>query len=254
MKLSRVEFPEISGTFCFDWNLKRFFLSKTCALYLAAMQCMIGLNEWELLPEKAIWWAKRKTLIVSDIHLGKAGHFRKHGIGVPVDANLENLARLSRLIDEKQAMNILVLGDLFHSDRNPEWEVFTEWLKTELERGPLQSMHLIKGNHDVLLPMEWKMEGLIVDTELHDSGLFFVHDPKEYPVQQGEWTVCGHIHPAVRLVGEGRQSLRLPCWWLNQKTQQLTMPAFGSFTGSFTVRPNKEDTCYVTTGSAVLEV
>lgn len=218
------------------------------------MQCFIGGNKWELLPEKAIWWPDCRTLIVSDIHLGKAGHFRKHGIGVPVDANLENLARLSRLIDQKKATRILVLGDLFHSDKNPEWEVFTEWLEVELERSSLENLLLIQGNHDVLPPSEWKVDGMSVLSKLHDNDLFFVHDHQEHEAVEGAWVVCGHIHPAVRLVGEGKQSLRLPCWWLNQRDRQFTMPAFGSFTGSFTVRPSKQDACWVTTGSTVLVV
>lgn len=30
-----------------------------------------------LLPEKALFWEEEKGLIISDVHLGKAGHFRK---------------------------------------------------------------------------------------------------------------------------------------------------------------------------------
>ena len=154
------------------------------------MQCFIGGNKWELLPEKAIWWPDCRTLIVSDIHLGKAGHFRKHGIGVPVDANLENLARLSRLIDQKKATRILVLGDLFHSDKNPEWEVFTEWLEVELERSSLENLLLIQGNHDVLPPSEWKIDGMSVLSKLHDNDLFFVHDHQEHEAVEGAWVAC----------------------------------------------------------------
>ncbi|MHB1176840.1 MAG: hypothetical protein ACYCZO_00750 [Daejeonella sp.] len=36
-----------------------------------------------LLPEKAILGQEEKTLIIADIHLGKVGHFRKAGIGIP---------------------------------------------------------------------------------------------------------------------------------------------------------------------------
>tara|TARA_B110000285_G_scaffold106411_1_gene121086 strand:- start:137 stop:793 length:657 start_codon:yes stop_codon:yes gene_type:complete len=218
------------------------------------MKCLIGKNTWELLPEKAIHWAEQSTLIVSDIHLGKAGHFRKHGIGVPVDANLENLARLTRLLDQTKAVRLLVLGDLFHSDQNPEWDVFKEWLAAELEGGSLEELLLIQGNHDVLPPAEWNQKGMRIEAALLEDDLFFVHDSQEHEPVGGAWTVCGHVHPAVRLIGGGKQALRVPCWWLNQEKRQLTLPAFGAFTGSFTVKPSRKDTCWVTTGTAILAV
>jgi metallophosphoesterase superfamily enzyme len=53
-----------------------------------------------LLPEKAIYWKSRKALLIADLHLGKAGHFRKHGIAVPGRVEQNNLCRLSGLILE----------------------------------------------------------------------------------------------------------------------------------------------------------
>jgi metallophosphoesterase superfamily enzyme len=36
-----------------------------------------------LSPERCLFWEEDKSLIISDIHLGKSGHFRKAGIGIP---------------------------------------------------------------------------------------------------------------------------------------------------------------------------
>ena len=36
----------------------------------------------ELLGERAVWWPARRTMLLADAHLGKAGHFRKAGIPV----------------------------------------------------------------------------------------------------------------------------------------------------------------------------
>ena len=83
----------------------------------------------ELYPERCLWWEKERTLIVSDIHLGKAAHFRKHGIAIPGDVNADNLKRLEALILRHQPDRLLVLGDLFHSSLNAEWHDFRDWLK-----------------------------------------------------------------------------------------------------------------------------
>ena len=39
-----------------------------------------------LLPERALYWPAQHTLIVADLHWGKAGHFRKNGIAIPAQA------------------------------------------------------------------------------------------------------------------------------------------------------------------------
>ena len=52
----------------------------------------------QLMPEKAMFWPTRKTLIIADVHLGKAMHFRRAGIPVPGGVEQLNLQRLEDLI------------------------------------------------------------------------------------------------------------------------------------------------------------
>ena len=88
----------------------------------------VAFADWQLLPQRAIWWPLRSMLIVSDLHLGKAAHFRKHGIAVPNAVNADTLQRLDQLITQFKPRNVLVLGDLFHSEENEEWQEFRAWL------------------------------------------------------------------------------------------------------------------------------
>ena len=41
----------------------------------------------------------------------------------------------------------------------------------------------------------------------------------------------GHLHPACRIHGRGRDSLRLPCFVSDGR--QVILPAFGEFTGGW---------------------
>ena len=42
-------------------------------------------EQFDLYPQKAIFWRTQHTLLLSDLHLGKINHFRKAGIPVPAN-------------------------------------------------------------------------------------------------------------------------------------------------------------------------
>jgi len=75
-----------------------------------------------LLPEKALWLPEGRILIVSDVHLGKLTHFRKAGIPLPAAAKNESLQKLENLIISCNPEQLILLGDLFHSAINSEWD------------------------------------------------------------------------------------------------------------------------------------
>ncbi len=51
-----------------------------------------------LLPDRAIYWEKRATLLVADVHLGKGAAFRAMGVPVPAGNSAKDLKRLSALL------------------------------------------------------------------------------------------------------------------------------------------------------------
>ena len=210
---------------------------------------------WEFLPDRAIWWPSESTLIVSDLHLGKAAHFRRHGIAVPNAVNANTLDRLSVLVEAHRPCRLLVLGDLFHSDENHEWLEFRAWLEALHTQQWFNEFRLVEGNHDVLPPSAF--EGMLVErSERWECGNWvFAHDPAHLQhLPDGVYGVAGHLHPALSMVGKGRQSLKLPCWWFSAERRVLVVPTFGTFTGSVAVTPEKGDACWVTTGEAVVPV
>ena len=88
-----------------------------------------GGEEWMLLSEKCLFWPSQKMLIISDLHLGKSGHFRKSGIPLPLGSDTTDLQRIDKLIQVLSPIKIVFLGDLFHSTYNMEWELFSRWVK-----------------------------------------------------------------------------------------------------------------------------
>ena len=210
---------------------------------------------WEFLPDRAIWWPSESTLIVSDLHLGKAAHFRRHGIAVPNAVNTNTLERLSALVSRHRPQRLLVLGDLFHSEENSEWLEFKAWL-SDLNAEPwFEEFRLVEGNHDILHPSAFDGVRLERSARWVHGNWMFVHDPADVAdPPDGRYGVSGHLHPALSLVGKGRQSLKLPCWWYSAERRVLVVPTFGTFTGSVSVKPQPGDSCWVTTGDTVISV
>lgn len=204
-------------------------------------------QHFRLLPEKALIWEETSTLILGDLHLGKITHFRKAGIGLPSQAETENLARLLTLILNHKLDRVLILGDLFHSHINEQWPIFKDFLQ-KFDSLPFV---LIKGNHDILAEDNYKADNLVVYPETLIEGPFiFSHHPLDDP--KDNYNIHGHIHPSVLLKGVGLQSLKLPCYHFG--LNHLVVPAFGTFTGTAKVTPVPEDAIYAIAQDKVVRV
>lgn len=175
-----------------------------------------------LLPDKAIYWPAQRTLILADLHLGKAMHFRKAGIAVPQGVEQLNLQRLNDLIDRTRPKEVLMLGDLFHSAHNSSWLDFADMRKQHSSA----RFTLVSGNHDVLDVMHYTSAAVQVLPYLDRGPFHFTHQPTEHAQH---YNLAGHIHPGIRLIGKGRQTLQLPCFFIGR--HGAVLPAFGGFTG-----------------------
>lgn len=197
------------------------------------------------MPEKALYWKQQDTLLIADLHLGKITHFRKAGIAVPDAAAVSNFKKLQALLQKCPARQVIFLGDLFHSELNTEWLTFKELIK----KHPDQHFHLITGNHDILHHSSYLNAGLIVHHNSKVIGpIILSHEPL---LNSTLYNLCGHIHPGVRVVGAGRQSLRLPCFFFGRNSGIL--PAFGEFTGLHLLQPQKEDNVFMIAGNQIID-
>jgi DNA ligase-associated metallophosphoesterase len=206
-----------------------------------------GQHFW-LHPFRAVYWEEEAALLIADLHLGKAQHFRKAGIAVPASVGQENWDRLISLLWDFQPDRILFLGDLFHSDYNSDWEELVA-LACQFDH---ISFELVVGNHDILTPEAYQAARLRVHEEPYAVGPFLLsHHPME-EVPEGYCNLAGHIHPGVVLEGMGRQRMRLPCFWFG--AQQVLLPAFGAFTGTAVIKPKAGDQVYVLAEERVVQV
>ncbi len=191
-----------------------------------------------LSPDRCIYWEEQKSLIVSDLHFGKTGHFRKSGIAVPQSVYKEDMQRLADQLQFYKPEQLIVVGDLFHSVMNKELAFFIKW------RNDFSNLHvqLVKGNHDIL-KKEWYAEANISVSDLHFNmaNFCFVHDINEACATSADihYYFSGHIHPCVMLKGLAKQKLSLPCYYFTESF--AVIPAFSKFTGTATVKRKSTD-------------
>ena len=210
---------------------------------------IVGGQPAVLCHEKALWLPAMGTIIVSDLHFGKAAHFRKHGLAMPSQMDEANIAKLEGLLARTLAQHLVFSGDAFHSEANLALERFRAWRHSL----PHITFRLVRGNHDILSSAWYVALGMaVVEGSLELGNIAICHDPADAVPTEDLYFLAGHVHPAVRLQGAGRQSLALPCF-LFGKSQGL-LPAFGAFTGNHIVRPTPADRVWVCTGERVLAV
>jgi DNA ligase-associated metallophosphoesterase len=202
-----------------------------------------------LLPEHALYWPAQATLLIADAHLGKAASFRAAALPVPEGGTGDDLARLDRAIARCGAERLVVLGDLTHARAGFAPTVVAALAEWRARNGGLNLM-MVRGNHDLRAgdpPAAW---GFACVDEPFALGPFeLCHHPD---VATAGYQLAGHLHPAARLSGPGRQQERLPCFLVGPR--RTILPAFGGFTGAKTVIPEEDDRVYVVADGEVLPV
>jgi len=192
-----------------------------------------------LLPEKALYWPRDKTLMVADIHFGKAASFRALGVPVPRGTTSANLAVLGELVARHAPRRIVFLGDFLHAkaaQAPATLRAMLDWRACH----PALELLLVRGNHDRHAGDPSALLGVRVVDEPWAAGPFALcHHPD---VHSSLFLIAGHVHPVFQL-RTARESLRLPCFVLGAR--RALLPAFGAFTGGHPLIPASTDKVYV---------
>lgn len=201
-------------------------------------------QNFEMHPSGVLFWREQSILMISDIHLGKISHFRKFGAAVPRNAIKKNFDLMTEALNFFRPKVLVFMGDLFHSSLNNEWQLFEKWVNDITSK-----IILVAGNHDIISPFKYENIGIQVVSELLLDDFLLTHHPEE---REGFFNFCGHIHPAIRLNGNAKQSLRLPCFFKSKR--QMILPAFGEFTGSHILKPKKQDEVFAIAENMVMKI
>jgi len=202
-----------------------------------------------LLPERAIYWPRKDTLLVADTHWGKAATLRAAAIPIPGGTTSSDMQRLTSLVESTGARRMVLLGDAIHAREGRAartLKTVTEWRNRHAKLEIL----LVRGNHDRRAgdpPGELNIR--CADAPVFEAPFAFQHYPGE---AANGYALSGHMHPAIRLTGRGKEKKTLVCFWFSACCGVL--PAFGSLTGAALVERAPGDRVYVVAGDEVIEV
>lgn len=201
-----------------------------------------------LLPERAAYWERARTLLVADTHFGKDATFRALGVAVP-GTTAGTLARIGDALDRTGATRLVFLGDLLHAREGRTEATFRALAEWKAAR-PTLDWTLVRGNHDRRAGDPPADLGIgCRDEPAAEPPFVLAHAPKPSP--EG-YVLAGHVHPAVDVAGPGRARERLPCFWVSSAV--MVLPALGEFTGVGQISPVPDDAVYAIAGSEVIRI
>ncbi|MEM8873530.1 MAG: ligase-associated DNA damage response endonuclease PdeM [Planctomycetota bacterium] len=208
------------------------------------MRFTFAQHEFTALPQRALRWGD--ATLIADPHFGKADVFRAAGMPIPDGNTAADLQRLDEALGD--AKRLIILGDFFHAKASQSEAVhvaLTAWR----DRHTDLDVSLVLGNHDRHAGRPPDSLGFDVRGEFAEAGLNFAHHPPEAPDTP---TLCGHLHPAVRLPDYDGSHVRVPCVCVDEDV--LVLPAFGSFTGGCVMEPRPGRRLFAVAAGRVCEV
>lgn len=176
--------------------------------------------ELSALSDGALWWADRRLLCVSDLHLGKSDRIaRRGGPLLPPYENRDTLARLADLVTALSPLCVICLGDSF--DDLAGQDALAEDDHQTLTRCMAGRRWIwIEGNHD---PGPITVGGAHMQ-EVAVGPVTFRHIATAG--KSGE--ISGHYHPKAR-INLRTTGLTRPCFLIDEA--RVILPAFGAYTG-----------------------
>ena len=219
----------------------------------------------QLLPEGGVFEPGTDSLLVADVHLGKADSFRRLGVPVPAGPNQASLNKLDLMIQRYRPRQLVFLGDLVHDYLPGQHAVYNELAHWRWAHRNL-AMTLVLGNHDrkagplpercgidtvqpgaMFGPVQLRHEP-VLDSSAQASAQTSAQTSAHEAADNASYAVAGHIHPVVR-IGTRNDTVRVRCFWA--QSNQLVLPAFGAFTGGYRISASAQDTVFIPTDTTV---
>lgn len=182
-----------------------------------------------LMPQRAIYWERTRTLFVADAHLGRAA------------TTEQDLARLTDVLQSTGANKVIVLGHLLDEGDKVAVAALVAW---RAAWASLKVMWVHDADDAPDTDLLRTLDVVAVAGPTH--GPLFVLSHQPMAVRADAYGLCGALHPAVVRVGQ-----QVPCFWFQERVGVL--PAFGSDVPLRGVEPHDDDRVYAIADGTVGE-
>ncbi len=177
-----------------------------------------------LTSDYCAWYEKKKTVLVTDFHLGYESVLKEDGVTLPTFQNEMILDRLANIKNRYDPDSFIVLGDFKHNFGRSEDQEFNELLDIMDYLIEHSSLVMIKGNHDNYLENYANIKSVpIYEDLMHFEGMTLTHGHQQ--IQSDELLVMGHEHPAVEIKDDVGSKMKFSCYLYHPECKILVLPA-----------------------------
>lgn len=173
-----------------------------------------------------LYWPRKKTIIVADLHLEKSSFFASQGKFLPPYDSLETLTIFKKKLDQVNIKKVILLGDVFHD--NDGYDRLDKKTKN-IFNAIINKYEIIFviGNHDksISIPQIKTLKNY------NHEGISFSHYPF-YSSGKNKVEIFGHFHPKITIKVRGK-NISKKCFVIDER--KILLPAFGKFTGGMDV-------------------
>lgn len=157
-------------------------------------------GEWLEFSDRAVYLPESDTLVIADLHLGRAV---TSAVDFPLPEDSSIRTRLEELVDRFEPAELVIAGDVLDSfSQVPDGVAATlEGLRASVDSAGVE-LTVVEGNHD---PMLSELTDAIAERRLGTSTL--ICHGHEHPEHSADRYVIGHDHPAIVIEGQRR-----PCF------------------------------------------
>tara|TARA_B100000035_G_scaffold91251_1_gene77031 strand:+ start:1817 stop:2485 length:669 start_codon:yes stop_codon:yes gene_type:complete len=180
----------------------------------------------------SIFLENLKTLIFSDLHLGKSLSFADHGNLIPPFDLDETLLNLKNIIERYKPKRLISLGDSFHENKSIQKmkRKYVYIINNLLRKVDIT---WIEGNHDSNLLFKDKIQGNFKNF-YKLKNFKFVHSKSQID-EVNLFEFSGHYHPKITLKFNG-VNYSYKCFILTDNF--CILPSFGTYTGGLDIKSN----------------
>ncbi|MEM7826868.1 MAG: metallophosphoesterase [Candidatus Aenigmatarchaeota archaeon] len=173
------------------------------------------------------------AIVVGDLHLGFEGISAEQGFLIPKTQFKEELEMMKKIIKEKNATKIILLGDVKHEFSETTYHEFKE-VKDFLNflRENFKRIIIVKGNHDnFIFYITKKLNAELYET-LEIDDYFFAHGHNEIDLKaiSAKNIIIAHEHPAIALYDEigGKEIVKCFIFGRTNEKNIIILPAFST--------------------------
>ena len=165
----------------------------------------------------ALYFAKNRTVVISDLHVGIENVLAADGVFVPISQQDGLLERVRQIKTAVEFDHLIVDGDFKHSfsiRAEGEMRAVREVAK-ELSR-LVGRLTIVRGNHDNFIT--WATRDLdqvhVINGNYQLGNVVISHGHETVDMEElnGKVLVIGHEHPAIEEIGNVRQRLKMRCF------------------------------------------